>query len=200
MFSACFCSQQKAERIPSFSTLNLCRGTADICLQSATLMLSIWEVPIVCFTAPATTALEFNMQSHKEVFAFQYCPLPIVHLPCLQVVSSFTAGTDHGSDYSIQTRSKTRMIQAATAAHGMEDTATSPHNLPHKAISRKRQRAGSSKPLPAHKKAAIAQAEDAEMPDVIPIPTAMEVDRPCTRAATRRKKVEKDRRQRKAWR
>ena len=92
------------------------------------------------------------------------------------------------------------MTQAASAAHGMEDTASSPHRLLQKGISRKRQRAGSSEPLPAHKKAAVAQAEDEEMPDVAPIPTAMEAEQPCTRAAARRKKVEKDRRQRKAWR
>ena len=137
-----------------------------------------------------------------ETLAFHYCPLPVVHLPYLQGFLCFAAGPNHGPEYSIQTRSKTRMTQAAFAAHGMQDTATSPHNLPQKGISRKRQRPGNSKALPAHKRAAVAtdHAEDEEMPDVVPIPTAMEADQPCTRAASRRKKAEKDRRQRRAWR
>ena len=153
-------------------------------------------MPILYFTVPATLALEFNV-SHKETLDFHHCPSPVAHLPYLQGFLSFAAGTDHGLEYSVQTRSKT---QAASATHGMQDTATSPHKLPQKGISRKRQRAGSNEPLPAHKKAAVAQAEDEEMPDVAPIPTAMEAEQPCTRAAARRKKVEKDRRRRKAWR
>ena len=126
--------------------------------------------------------------------------ISFVYLPYLQSSLLFAAGTDCGSQHRIQTRSKTRVMQAANAVHGMEDTATSTPKLPQKGISRKRSRAGSSQPLPAPKKAAVSQAEDEEMPDAAPTPTATEADRPCTRAATRRKQLEKDRRQNRAWR
>ena len=124
-----------------------------------------------------------------------------VHLPCLQPLTAFAAGTEHGSGYSIQARSKTRVMRAATAAQAVEDTATSTPKLPQKAMSRKRSREGSNEPLPAPKKAAVLQAEDEdeEMKDVDAIPTAMEADCPSTRAAARSRKVDKARRQRRAW-
>lgn len=92
-------------------------------------------------------------------------------------------------------------MRATTAEHGMADTASSTAKLPQKGISRKRSRAGSSEPLPALKKAAVLPPgdEDEEMKDVDAIPTTMEAERPNTRAAAKKKKLDKDRRQRRAW-
>ena len=90
-------------------------------------------------------------------------------------------------------------MQAATALYSVKATAITTAQPSHKGISRKRSMEGSSEPLAAAKKVALVQAEDEEMLDVPPIPTAMEADWPCTRAATRRKNEEKGRRQRRAW-
>ena len=91
--------------------------------------------------------------------------ISFVYLPYLQSSLLFAAGTDCGSQHRIQTKSKTRVMQAANAVHGLEDTATSTPKLPQKGISRKTSRAGNSEPLPAPKKVAVSQTEGEEMPD-----------------------------------
>ena len=93
------------------------------------------------------------------------------------------------------------MMLSTTAGHGIEDTATSTPKLPQKVMSRKRLRTDTSDALPAQKKVATSRLGDEEMADVEPFSTAMDVDPPCTQAASRRKKVQKGSRQnRKPWR
>lgn len=108
----------------------------------------------------------------------------------------FAVGAEHGSGYSILTRSMTR----ANAEHATKDTASSTPKPAQRVMPRKRQRADASDDLPAQKKVAVSQAEVKAVPHVDATCTAMDIDRPCTTNVTGRKQVRKSRKQKKAWR
>ena len=94
------------------------------------------------------------------------------------------AGAEHGSGYSILTRSKTRAI----AEQATKDTASSTPKPAQRAMPGKRRRADTSEDRPAQKRIAVSQAEVQVVPDVDAACTAMDVDQPSTTAATGRKR------------
>ena len=109
---------------------------------------------------------------------------------------SLAAGAEHGSGYSILTRSQTRAI----AEQATKDTASSTPKPAERAMPGKRRRADTSDELPAQKRIAVSQAQVEVVPDADATCTAMDIDRPSTTNATGRKQVQKSRKQKRAWR